>query len=384
VAESPHHIGDMAAAEMDTRRGMNQDETGAVFGKRVLVEVSHTIEQFALAAPPDEPLVVIALFQKLSYFERETAVYRDIAARGGSTIVGLTEDFPPHLPLGVRHALFGADDPLSREWSVTVLGPHGGATLVAHDLETLDPEASTLEQGRLFHGHWSFRRDDAYREVLRLRSALRLPTHVVAEIDEHLGRVVTEPEPDDQGWREAPLRFTTERIDRLLRERAAFQDALAAAGGDVHERDPRSGLHNERYLARWTAGLGSGTLPIGLALLRVFGVTRIRGQYGLRAELGALQAIAGCLQSRLGGADRAVRLTGDDFLLVLPGRSPQEMLSHCEAASAEIARLDRSYPFITLPTAAAATVTRRRPLPLDRLVDRIETVPDRSAALVVV
>ena len=357
---------------------MNQDETGTVFGKRVLVEVSHTIERFALAAPPDEPLVVVALFQKLSYFEREMAVYQDIATRGGLTVVGLTEDFPPYLPAGVRHALFGPDDPLSREWSVTVLGPRGGATLVARDLETLDPEATSLEQGRLFHGYWSFRRDDAYQEVLRLRTALRLPEHVVGEIDEHLGRVVAEPEPGDQAWREAPLRFATDRIDRLLRDRAAVQEAFAAAGGDVHERDPRSGLHNEHYLTRWTAGLGSGTLPIGLAVLRTFGVTQVRGQYGLRAELGAMQAIAGWLRRRLSGADRAIRLSGDDFLLVLPGRSPQEMLSYCETVCADIAQLDQSYPFVTLPTAAATTVTRRRPLPVDRLIDTIETVPHRS------
>ena len=38
--------------------------TAEVFGKRILVEISHTIERFALAAPPDEPLVVVAMFQK--------------------------------------------------------------------------------------------------------------------------------------------------------------------------------------------------------------------------------------------------------------------------------------------------------------------------------
>ncbi len=162
---------------------MEHDSAGEVFGKRVLVEISHTIERFALAAPPDEPLIVIALFQKLSYFERETAVYQDIAGRGALTVVGLTEDFPPHLPPGVRHALLGADDPLAREWSVTVLGPRGGATLVALDLETLDAGARTLEEGRLFRGHWSFRRADAYQEVLRLRSTLALPQQVIRHVD---------------------------------------------------------------------------------------------------------------------------------------------------------------------------------------------------------
>jgi hypothetical protein len=127
-----------------------------LYGKRMLVEISHTIERFALAAEPGSPLVVIAMFQKLSYFAREVDVYREIAARDAVTVVGLAEDFPPELPPGVRHALLGATDPLAREWSVTVLGPKGGATLVAVDQESLDPHARTIEEGRRFRGSWSF------------------------------------------------------------------------------------------------------------------------------------------------------------------------------------------------------------------------------------
>jgi DICT domain-containing protein len=68
---------------------MAADDGASVLSKRVLVELSHAIERFALAAEPDAPLVVIALFQKLSYFEREVAVYADIARRGTVTVVGL-------------------------------------------------------------------------------------------------------------------------------------------------------------------------------------------------------------------------------------------------------------------------------------------------------
>jgi hypothetical protein len=34
-------------------------------------------------------------------------------------------------------------------------------------------------------------------------------------------------------------------------------------------------------------------------------------------------------------------------------------------------RLDQVYPFVALPAAAAATVTRSRPLPLDELRERV-------------
>ena len=359
---------------------MDQDPADEVFGKRILVEISHTIERFALAAPPDEPLIVVAMFQKLSYFERETAVYREIAGRGALTIVGLTEDFPPQLPPGVRHALIGGTDPLAREWSVTILGPHGGATLVALDLETIDAEARTLESGRLFNGHWSFRREDAYREILRLRSALSLSPHLVGHIDDHLRRVLAEPEPHDQDWREAPLRFATDRIDRALRE----QVALTIARDDPHERDPRSGLYNERFLVRWTAGLGKGTLPVGLALLRVSGIGDVRSRYGLRAELAALQGLARTLQHRLDHADRAVRLSAEEFLVVLPGRAPDDVLAFCDVVRDDLNRLDSSYPFVNLPATAAATVTRSRPLPVDQLRRELDTgdaVPGDVAVL---
>jgi GGDEF domain-containing protein len=346
---------------------MEQDGTGEVLSKRVLVEISHTIERFALAAPPDEPLVVIALFQKLSYFARETAVYREIASRGALTVVGLVEDVPPSLPPGVRHAMIGARDPLAREWSVTVLGPRGGATLVALDLETVGADARSLEDGRLFHGRWSFRRRDAYDEVLRLRSVLPLPPQVVAHVDAHVRAVQAEPEPGDQSWREAPLRFVTDRIDQVLRERTA----LATERDDARERDPRSGLYNERFLARWTAGLGGGTLPVGLALIRVGNIAEVREQYGLRAELAALQAVARTLQRGLTEGDRVVRLTRDDFLAVLPGRTLDDVRAYCDEVCEGLGRLDTTYPFVNLPSAATATVTRSRPLPVDRLLHQL-------------
>jgi hypothetical protein len=80
-----------------------EDDSAARPGRdpgQVLIGLSHAVERFALAADPRHPLVVIALFQRSSYFEREVAVYRDIGARGAVTIVGLVEDFPLRTPPG--------------------------------------------------------------------------------------------------------------------------------------------------------------------------------------------------------------------------------------------------------------------------------------------
>jgi DICT domain-containing protein len=218
---------------------MAAEDGTSVLSKRMLVELSHAIERFALTAEPDAPLVVIALFQKLSYFEREVAVYADIAGRGAVTIVGLAEDFPPTLPAGVRHTLFGPENPLAREWSVNVLGPSGGASLVAIDLESVADDAPTLEQGRQFRGRWSFRREDAYREVLRLRSQLRLPPSTIADVDAVLQSVVAVPERA-QAWWDVPLRFLADRLEAAIRGRDRASAELEVAQQGSAQRDPRT------------------------------------------------------------------------------------------------------------------------------------------------
>jgi GGDEF domain-containing protein len=344
---------------------------GELLGKRALVELSHMIEKFALAAPPDEPLVVLAMFQKLSYFERASAAYRAIAGRGAVTVIGVAEDSPPAVPPGVQPALLSASDELARQWSVTVLGPHGGANLVATDLETIDPVARTLEDGRTFRGRWSFRREDAYEEVVRLRAALRLPAAVVADIDQVLRAVRGTPEPPYQEWWSGPAGFLAERVRTADRGRLAAELRLDAINADSAERDPRTGLYTEKFLGRWTKCLGAGTLPIGLALVRIFGIADVRSQYGLRAELAALRAVAACVQDLLTPVDRAVRLGREDFLVVLPSWAPERVLWFCEEVCMRVARLDQQYPFVSLPGVAAATVTRSRPLPVEQLRQQV-------------
>jgi GGDEF domain-containing protein len=351
---------------------VDRSGTGELLGKPVLIELSHAIEQFALAATPGEPLIVIAMFQKHSYFEREEAVYQEIAARGALTVVGVAEDVPPTLPPGVQPALLPATDPLTREWSVTVLGPHGGATLAAADLETVDPVARTLEEGRSFRGRWSFRREDAFLAVVRLRSQLRLPAPVVARMDQILQAVQQVAEPSHQDWWGVPARFLADRMQAAVRDRTAAEVALEAVAEDSGERDPRTGLYTEKFLRRWTAGLGAGTLPIGLALLRVFGIAEVRADYGLRAELAALHGVSECVQDLLTSVDRVVRIGREDFLVVLPSWPPEKVMWFCQEVCERVARLEDAYPFIALPAVAAATVTRNRPLPIQQLVHQVE------------
>ncbi len=341
--------------------------SGGTLTKRVLVDLSHAIEQFALAAEPGEPLAVIALFQKSSYFARERDVYGDIAQRANVTLVAVAEDSPPDVPPGVRPQLLARSDPLAREWSVTVLGAHGGASLVAIDQETVTGDAPTLEQGRQFTGRWSFRRDDAYREVVRLRSELRLPPAAVAELDTVLQSVVAEPEPPRQEWWDGPLRLLADRVENAVRSRDRTQAELAVARAGSNERDPRTGLLTTAYLERWTAGLGSGTLPIGLVALRVLDIAAVRESYGMRAEMASLAVLATVLQGLAGPADRVIRTGREDFLLVLPGRRDDDILALTREIAVRTTRIEEQYPFVTLETAVTGTVTRERPLPIGQL-----------------
>jgi hypothetical protein len=52
---------------------------------------------------------------------------------------------------------------------------------------------------------------------------------------------------------------------------------------------------------------------------------------------------------------------------VLPLWPEDRVWAFCEQVCGQIAALGESYPFVPLPTVAAATVTRDRPLPIDRL-----------------
>ena len=339
--------------------------------KRILIDVSHAIERFALAADPNQPLLVIALFQRWSYFRREVAVYREIASRGAVTVIGFVADSPPELPEDVQHRLLLPSDLLAREWSVTVLGPQGGATLVAVDQESISADSATLEQGRQFLGQWSFDRHVASVEALRLRSELGLPAATVAAIDHVLAAVSAAPEPPGQGWCDAPIDFLAGRAETTARERDTARAEIEKASGSPYH-DKWTGLPTLAYLERWTFGLGVGTLSIGLVALRLTNTAEIRARHGVRVEVMALQTVARCLQELITDSDRVVRLGREDFLLVLPSWPSERVLALSREAQTHVDKMGDQFPFVTLGSVVAVTVTRDRPLPVAQLMQELE------------
>ena len=268
---------------------------------------------------------MIAMFQKLSYFAREADVYREIAERRAVTVVGLAEDHPPELPPGVRHTLVKANHPLAREWSVTVLGPEGGATLVAVDQESLDANAHTIEEGRASADGGRSAAPTRMRRscgCARSCSCRSTPPTGSTRCCRRSSTARTDA-PGLVGGAATVPRRPHGRADPRPGRAAA---ELEAIGDNAAERDPRTGLYTGAFLERWTRGLGSGTLPIGLVLLRVFGVASCARQYGLRAEMAALEGLREGICGMLRPADRMIRLDHEDFLVVLPSWANEEVL----------------------------------------------------------
>lgn len=353
---------------------MKQPRSG-LFTKRALVSISHLIERAALAEAPGEPMIVCALFQRMPYFDRERAVYTELAKHADVTVVGVVEDVRPDLPSGITPVLLRHEEELAREWAIVVLTPSFGAALVASDQEELAEEALMLENGRLFRGRWGTRRDEAYAEMERLITALgsRLSPSVRNTMEQILARVTAEPERGLEMRAEASLSHLVGELEHAKADIAALREQQGFRG----EHDPQSGLYTERFLRRWTASSAAGTLPIGLLLLDVPALAGLSEKYGRRAGANAATGVGEVLRRESRKVDRAIRLSEDSFLLALPTVSEHELLQLSGRLSSGLNALERTYPFVPLAGKSALLVSRARPLPLDALRNAAGQLHDR-------
>ncbi|WP_232534145.1 DICT sensory domain-containing protein [Plantactinospora sp. KBS50] len=339
--------------------------------KRTMVEVSHAIERAALAAAEDGPLVVVAMFQRAPYFERERAVYGRIAAQSVTTVIGLVADQPPAVPDGAYPVRLAATEELAREWTVVALTPRFGAMLVAHDREEVAPASTTLEGGRLFDGRWHFRRDDALHELVRLRRALadRLPPPALAGIDDTLTRVRDLPATPGESRTEAAVRLLVSRIGRNLDRQDDLCRQLDAARRPAAESG-LTGLADEAAVRRWTGMDGttaSGTLPVALVGIRVAEPPEAPERLGRRSAARELQAVLQVLTAGLRPIDRVTRFGEGDFLLIMPALSAEDALQVAYRIGKDLGGLAGTYPFVQFSGTCVVAVTRRRPLPVDQI-----------------
>jgi DICT domain-containing protein len=355
--------------------------------KRTLVTVSHALEQAALAAGEDGPMVVFALFQRLPYFERERRVYERIASRAAATVVGVVAGQTPEMPAGAYPVLLDEKEDLAREWTVVVLTPRFGAVLVARDLEQFQPGASTLESGRLFEGRSSLRRDEALHEVLRLRTQLadRLSPAVQSAVDAVVGRVRDLPATPGESRADAVLHLFADRAERdHTRLRAG---AHRAADTDRQEDPGDTDLAGEPGVRRWAGTDGvtaSGVLPVAVLAVRIGHATG--GQEGPigRTATRQQQAAVELLLSRLRPGDRASRVGENDFMLFLPALAHDDAVAFAFGLVADFTAAQERSSFLSATVTVALTVTRSRPLPEEKLRQAVEWAITQNAPVVTI
>lgn len=354
--------------------------------KRTLVTLSHAIEAAGLAQADDGPVVVVALFQRLPYFDRERDMYSRLAERpDAAVVVGFVDDFRPQLSGRVHPVLLDLAEPLAQEWTVVVATPQMGAFLVAEDEETVAPGERSLEAGRLFRSRWGFTVAGGHDELRRLRTALatRIPPGALAVVDtvlagpRHARRTTVEDRAD------ASLRVLVAEMERARRRGVALQEQLDAVtlNGD---RDLASQLYTPGYLQRWVGSnrtTTAGPLPLALVQLTVPDLAGVGRQYGTRTERELAAQVAGPLTWHLRPIDRAVRLGEGEFLLVLPGVGEDDAAVLARQVAADIAGLSQVYPFLPMGSVGAVTVTRQRPLPLAELGDAVRWAASQEVPL---
>jgi DICT domain-containing protein len=107
--------------------------------KPLLVAMSKHLERQALAL--GGPAVVAASFQHARHFTPATVRRYAGLAASAELVVALGELMPHEPAPGVTGAALPADDPVNREWSIAVVGPHFAGAVLARDLGDRTPEA---------------------------------------------------------------------------------------------------------------------------------------------------------------------------------------------------------------------------------------------------
>jgi diguanylate cyclase (GGDEF)-like protein len=117
-----------------------------------------------------------------------------------------------------------------------------------------------------------------------------------------------------------------------LERRAAELEVLQAQLREQAERDPLTGLHNRRYLARELERLSEARMavPLSLAVLDVDHFKTINDRFGHGAGDQVLIRIAGLLCDQLRDSDSIIRSGGEEFLILMPDTDAGAASACCE------------------------------------------------------
>ena len=126
------------------------------------------------------------------------------------------------------------------------------------------------------------------------------------------------------------------------REAAQRHEHRAARLAERAERDPLTGLGNRRHLERRFAelrdGAPDGAQPLALAMIDIDHFKRINDSLGHAAGDAVLCGVTEVLRGHSRGADVAVRLGGEEFVLLLPDLPRERALAMLERVREGVAR----------------------------------------------
>ncbi len=288
--------------------------------KRTLILVSHAMERAFSTRPSTDaahPGLVISLFQRREYFDKEASRYAALAAAGHTVVVGLSGSVAD-LPSGVHGVSFPEDDPRARLWGLHLVGPHYATSLVASDRSGVAPGELTLEASRLFDARWTFQRHQALRDARDQLELIRasLPPDVQEAALGSLAACEASVVCDAEARVSAAADHLSQSLDAGQRRLTSLRTELAATTSKA-EQDPLTGLANRHYLERF---LGGDDRPADLLtmLVDVDDLKAINDTWGHAAGDAALTAIAKALMDYSRPNDVVVRWGGDEFLVLVP------------------------------------------------------------------
>lgn len=302
---------------------------GRAISKPTLITLSHAIEQFAAEAGPDA--TIVSLFQRATYYSPAARHYEALASAGVTTVVG----FAGECSVGdaVHRVTLDDDDPLASEWAVLLVAPALCAYVGGVDLSVFDESSVDLESGRRFRAEFSFDRDVVRRHAVRINELLTglLPAdvhhRVSAAFEDRLRHVQSPAE-------KAMAAATSVLVDRLELQQQmliATRDALTAET-ERADIDLLTGLLNRSGLHRWlgadpTAVKSLELPPTGLIMIDLDDFKSVNDRFGhvVGDELLALVGIA--IRSSVRPGDVVCRWGGDEFLVLCPGTSDDDLVA---------------------------------------------------------
>jgi diguanylate cyclase (GGDEF)-like protein len=154
------------------------------------------------------------------------------------------------------------------------------------------------------------------------------------------------------------------------------------------DRDPLTGLHNRRYLARGHAALDPAG-PVSLAVIDLDNFKSINDRYGHHVGDRVLMRVAVLLVEQLRVEDLVARTGGEEFVVLMPRTDEAAALACCERLRtafhaepwADIApglRLTASFGVVSAPDAGDLAVLTRDAD--ERLYEAKRTGRDRAVA----